>query len=107
MADGTWLMACGSARKWPLSSHSSRGSTRLHAAHTRPPHARPTLTGMTQRDGQDGGQRADTAASGGEVLISGLDTGPSSRDRENLSPTSAQARLHPWRPNEEPTDEDG
>ncbi|MCD0177079.1 hypothetical protein IHN32_14110 [Deinococcus sp. 14RED07] len=47
------------------------------------------------------------SGAGSEVLISGLDTGPLSRDRENLSPTSAQARLHPWRTTEEPTDEDG
>ena len=50
---------------------------------------------------------APAGGAGNEVLISGLDTGPLSRDRENLSPTSAQARLHPWRATEEPTDEDG
>ncbi|GAA0504274.1 hypothetical protein [Deinococcus depolymerans] len=66
---------------------------------------------MTQRDGQGGAPIPDTApatpAGRGEVLISGLDTGPLSRDRENLSPTSAQARFQPRHPSEEPTDEDG
>ncbi|GGS34259.1 hypothetical protein [Deinococcus knuensis] len=61
---------------------------------------------MTQPDGQDDRPQADTAASG-EVLISGLDTGPRAQDRENLSPTDHQARFQPAHPNREPTDEDG
>lgn len=62
---------------------------------------------MTHRDGQDDGQLAETAASGSEVLISGLDTGPLARDRENVSPTDQLARFQPAHPNREPTDEDG
>ncbi|MGM9321342.1 hypothetical protein [Deinococcus aquaticus] len=70
---------------------------------------------MTQRDGQGDGPQADTAASGGdvpvnargEVLISGLDTGPLTQERENVSPTDQLARFQPAHPNREPTDEDG
>ncbi|MFC4638118.1 hypothetical protein [Deinococcus hohokamensis] len=42
-----------------------------------------------------------------EVLISGLDTGPSEEERENLSPTEDVARfMPPAHPAEEPDDED-
>lgn len=43
----------------------------------------------------------------GEVVISGLDTGPSTTERENVTPTDEHARLTPLRPQQEPTDEDG
>lgn len=44
----------------------------------------------------------------GEVLISGVDTGPSETERENLTPTEDHARFQPPdHPAEEPTDEDG
>ncbi|WP_291430381.1 hypothetical protein [Deinococcus sp.] len=59
-------------------------------------------------------ERVDTAASrgvpvraAGEVLISGLDTGPLAQERENVSPTDQLARLQPVHPILEPTDEDG
>ena len=42
----------------------------------------------------------------GEVLISGLDTGPAEAQRQNLTPTEDHARFLP--PEErEPEDEDG
>jgi len=42
----------------------------------------------------------------GEVVISGLDTGPAEAQRENLTPTEDHARFLP--PEErEPEDEDG
>lgn len=65
---------------------------------------------MTTRDGQGSGHVSMPApgTDRGEVLISGLDTGPRSEDRENLSPTDTQALfLPPHHPAEEPTDEDG
>ncbi|WP_034385868.1 hypothetical protein [Deinococcus sp. YIM 77859] len=43
----------------------------------------------------------------GEVLISGLDTGPAPEERENVSPTDELARLTPMLPHKEPEDEDG
>jgi hypothetical protein len=43
----------------------------------------------------------------GEVVISGLDTGPSPEERENITPTDEHARLQPRLPHKEPTDEDG
>ncbi|GMA17334.1 hypothetical protein E5F05_07295 [Deinococcus metallilatus] len=43
----------------------------------------------------------------GEVVISGLDTGPSQEERENVTPTDEHARLTPMLPHKEPTDEDG
>lgn len=43
----------------------------------------------------------------GEVIISGLDTGPSREERQNITPTDEQARLQPLRPRLERTDEDG
>lgn len=43
----------------------------------------------------------------GEVVISGLDTGPRPEERENVSPTDEHARLTPLLPHKEPTDEDG
>ena len=44
----------------------------------------------------------------GEVLISGLDTGPDAATRENLSPTERRVRLEEGRrPEHEPEDEDG
>lgn len=42
----------------------------------------------------------------GEVVISGVDTGPAEAERENLTPTEDHARFQP--PEErEPEDEDG
>lgn len=43
----------------------------------------------------------------GEVVISGLDTGPSREERQNITPTDEQASLRPQIPHKEPTDEDG
>lgn len=43
----------------------------------------------------------------GEVLISGLDTGPAPAERENISPTEELMLLSPETPLEEPEDEDG
>ena len=43
----------------------------------------------------------------GEVLISGLDTGPSPAERNNLSPTEELMTLSPETDQEEPEDEDG
>ncbi|WP_199698494.1 hypothetical protein [Deinococcus cavernae] len=43
----------------------------------------------------------------GEVLISGLDTGPSPAERDNLSPTEELITLSPETDQEEPEDEDG
>ena len=43
-----------------------------------------------------------------EVLISGMDTGPSYDERQNRTPTDKLIGLTPPRPNEpEPEDEDG
>lgn len=43
----------------------------------------------------------------GEVLISGLDIGPTEEQRCNLTPTEDRLRFQPTRPTFEPTDEDG
>ncbi|MBB5374702.1 hypothetical protein HNQ07_000146 [Deinococcus metalli] len=43
----------------------------------------------------------------GEVLISGLDTGPSNAERGTPTPTELEERLLPTHPLDEPTDEDG
>ncbi|MEW6422387.1 MAG: hypothetical protein AB1511_11780 [Deinococcota bacterium] len=43
----------------------------------------------------------------GEVVISGLDTGPRTEERENMTPTDERAHLTPMLPHTEPTDEDG
>ena len=43
----------------------------------------------------------------GEVLISGLDTGPSPAERDNLSPTEELMTLSPETDQAEPEDEDG
>lgn len=59
---------------------------------------------MTRPEDQTG---ADAPAQG-EVLISGLDTGPDAATRENLSPTERRVRLEEQRrPDREPEDEDG
>lgn len=42
-----------------------------------------------------------------EVLISGLDTGPTPQERDNLSPTEELMLLSPETPQDEPEDEDG
>ncbi|GGR94461.1 hypothetical protein [Deinococcus sedimenti] len=61
---------------------------------------------MTQPDGT--AHMPPASAPAGEVLISGLDTGPQADERENLSPTDSHARFLPQdHPAEEPTDEDG
>ncbi|WP_019009748.1 hypothetical protein [Deinococcus aquatilis] len=44
----------------------------------------------------------------GEVVISGVDTGPADAERENRTPTEDHARFQPLaHPVEEPEDEDG
>ncbi len=44
----------------------------------------------------------------GEVVISGVDTGPADAERENRTPTEDHARFQPLaHPAEEPEDEDG
>ncbi|GBF07237.1 hypothetical protein DAERI_130067 [Deinococcus aerius] len=43
----------------------------------------------------------------GEVVISGLDTGPGLNERENVSPTDELVSLQPLLPHKEPEDEDG
>ncbi|GGK97701.1 hypothetical protein [Deinococcus radiotolerans] len=65
---------------------------------------------MTQRDGTAPATStsAPAVSTTGEVLISGLDTGPQAAERENLSPTDSHARFRPQdHPAQEPTDEDG
>lgn len=43
-----------------------------------------------------------------EVVISGVDTGPSNEERGNLTPTEDHARFQPSaHPRDEPDDEDG
>ncbi|WP_291426243.1 hypothetical protein [Deinococcus sp.] len=51
----------------------------------------------------------DTGAGkvGGEVLISGLDTGPSYDERQNRTPTDKLIGLSSQSPELEPEDEDG
>ncbi|GAA5513782.1 hypothetical protein Dcar01_02529 [Deinococcus carri] len=60
---------------------------------------------MTQDEKRTGQTPHDETR--GEVVISGLDTGPGPAERENTSPTDELARLTPTRPHPEPTDEDG
>lgn len=48
-----------------------------------------------------------TPEQAGEVLISGLDTGPSEAERQNVSPTDELIELLPTHPQKEPEDEDG
>lgn len=44
----------------------------------------------------------------GEVIISGVDTGPRNDERGNLTPTEDHARFHlTAHPRDEPEDEDG
>lgn len=43
----------------------------------------------------------------GEVLISGLDTGPDREERQNVTPTDEHARLQARSRRGEPSDEDG
>ncbi|MBZ9752666.1 hypothetical protein GO986_00565 [Deinococcus sp. HMF7620] len=62
---------------------------------------------MTQPEGAEGPGPAATPGGRGEVLISGLDTGPRPEERANLSPTQDHARFVPPHPAQEPTDEDG
>lgn len=55
---------------------------------------------------QTDGERERQGETRGEVIISGLDTGPSDAERENRTPTEDHARfLPPTR--REPEDEDG
>lgn len=54
------------------------------------------------------GHEQDEATPGGEVLISGIDTGPGYDERQNRTPTDKLIGLTLPRPNEpEPEDEDG
>ena len=43
----------------------------------------------------------------GEILISGLDTGPAAEERDRPTRSERLARLAPARPDDEPEDEDG
>ncbi|WP_180970190.1 hypothetical protein [Deinococcus planocerae] len=58
---------------------------------------------MTQTQGGAHGEGTQ-----GEVVISGVDTGPGEGERENLTPTEDHARFQPAPdPYKEPEDEDG
>lgn len=70
---------------------------------TQPSEDRRTSEQAPQR-GTEASQRRELGR--GEVLISGLDTGPAEVQRQNLTPTEDHARFLP--PKErEPEDEDG
>ncbi len=58
---------------------------------------------------KDEPRRDQTSQDGepGEVVISGLDTGPGLDERENVSPTDELVSLQPLLPHKEPEDEDG
>ena len=49
----------------------------------------------------------DTSQQDGEILISGLDTGPAQQERDRPTRSERLARLTPAHPDEEPEDEDG
>jgi len=57
---------------------------------------------------QPSGSKQSGELQRGEVVISGVDTGPADAERENRTPTEDHARFQPLaRPLEEPEDEDG
>lgn len=61
---------------------------------------------MTQHPEDRRPSEQGQSSAGGEVIISGLDTGPAEAQRENRTPTEDHARFLP--PEErEPEDEDG
>lgn len=63
---------------------------------------------MTQTPGGTHGEQAQGERRRGEVVISGVDTGPEEGRRENLTPTEDHARFQPTaHPRKEPEDEDG
>lgn len=49
----------------------------------------------------------DTPQQDGEILISGLDTGPAQQERDRPTRSERLARLTPAHPDDEPEDEDG
>lgn len=65
----------------------------------RPAHATATVKHMSTTDARRNRES--------EVLISGLDTGPSPDERDNLSPTEELMTLTPETEQAEPEDEDG
>lgn len=69
----------------------------------RPAHATATVKHMSTTN-QNADERRNQP---GEVLISGLDTGPSPDERDNLSPTEELMTLTPETEQAEPEDEDG
>lgn len=70
-------------------------------------HAAGMLNGMTPDEKAPAERTLDTPWREGEVVISGLDTGPSNAEREAPTPTERSERLLPTHPTSEPTDEDG
>lgn len=57
---------------------------------------------------QPSGSKQSGELQKGEVVISGVDTGPADAERENRTPTEDHARFQPLaHPVEEPEDEDG
>lgn len=61
---------------------------------------------MTRHPDGEREQQTQQGETRGEVIISGLDTGPSDAERENLTPTEDHARFQPPEQHE-PEDEDG
>lgn len=81
----------------------------LEQAHTQHPRHGAKLRGMTQPSGKaHSGNSQQGEVVSGEVLISGVDTGPADAERENRTPTEDHARFQPlMHPVQEPEDEDG
>lgn len=65
------------------------------------------LIGMTSPERTAAERVTDTTERGGEVPISGLDTGPSDGERGTPTRTELEERLLPAHPVDEPSDEDG
>ncbi|THF87989.1 hypothetical protein E7T09_01840 [Deinococcus sp. KSM4-11] len=62
---------------------------------------------MTSPERTPAERPTDATEQGGEVLISGLDTGPSNAERGTPTPSELEERLLPLHPVAEPDDEDG
>ncbi|WP_216328388.1 hypothetical protein [Deinococcus aestuarii] len=62
---------------------------------------------MTQTPGGTHGEETRGERGRGEVVISGVDTGPEQGERENRTPTEDHARFQPAHPAIEPDNEDG
>ncbi|BDP40338.1 hypothetical protein DAETH_03070 [Deinococcus aetherius] len=63
---------------------------------------------MTQIPGGAHGEETQGERGRGEVVISGVDTGPEGDERQNLTPTEDHARFQPVaHPALEPDNEDG